>query len=201
MSEFRINARNFFLTYPRCNIEREEVLAQLKRVFVPATSIHVARELHEDGTPHIHALVSCDRKYDVRSRDRLHLKMGDVIYEGDYQAAKNVNAVRQYIAKDDSPLIWEQEAKPSIKELLDAAKTDQEFINSMITNYPDKAVTAFPSILALATYKFKIHQEPYVPDFAPDSFHNVPMAALDWVRDNLRAGRTHLHTCVYCDRV
>ena len=59
---FRICSRSWFLTYPKCSLGKEEALALLKAKR-PAKGIVVARELHEDGTPHLHAYVMLNAEF------------------------------------------------------------------------------------------------------------------------------------------
>lgn len=50
------NGRRFFLTYPRCELSKESLGSFLKSVG-EVKYLLVARELHEDGCPHLHACV------------------------------------------------------------------------------------------------------------------------------------------------
>lgn len=61
MPKFNFNAKRVFLTYPRCTLEKEELLEWAKTISEPLT-FHIAKELHEDGTPHLHALLQWDTK-------------------------------------------------------------------------------------------------------------------------------------------
>jgi len=64
--KFRVNAHKFFLTYPQCNLEPADVLAFLKQKgFI--TRYTIGRERHEDGNPHIHAVVEYATKLNVVS--------------------------------------------------------------------------------------------------------------------------------------
>jgi len=50
------NGKQFFLTYPRCERSADE-LAQFLQSVATCSYYLIARELHEDGTPHLHACV------------------------------------------------------------------------------------------------------------------------------------------------
>lgn len=69
---FRANARNFFLTYPHCSLDEDE-LPYLVPFFesITATSelvyYTIARELHADGTPHIHVVLTYSNLVDIRN--------------------------------------------------------------------------------------------------------------------------------------
>ena len=190
MSGFRIQARHFFLTYPRCTVTKEQALQQLKTAFPVARSIKVAQEHHEDGTPHLHAVVTCSRKYDCRARDRLHLKGEDgTVFQGDYQAVKNINAVNNYIAKDDTPLVWqtEEEEEPETITLLEQSANKEEFLLNCITKRTKHAERCFLNLERMAEIYFKTPVQVYTPPYTPESFC-VPDALTDWVRENLTAG-------------
>lgn len=62
--KFRINAINIFLTYPRCSLAKELALERLIAVNLPSNKkfIRVARELHEDGIPYLHALIELEER-------------------------------------------------------------------------------------------------------------------------------------------
>lgn len=56
-SRFRFRGKSIFLTFPQCDLEPELVAQQLlSKWHRQATYLHVVKELHEDGSPHIHAL-------------------------------------------------------------------------------------------------------------------------------------------------
>lgn len=190
MANFRLNARHFFLTYPQCTVTREQALEQLKRSILHAVTIKVAREQHEDGSPHLHVLVSCNRKYDCSSRERLHLRGEDgTVFQGNYQAARNIAAVNNYIAKDDTPLVWQAEeaAETDGLALLQQCNSKEEFLRECITKRYKHAERCFLNLERIADWYFKPAVEPYTPPYTPDSFC-VPDALTEWVRVNLTAG-------------
>ena len=64
-SSFRFYAKNVFLTYTQCPCPKEQLLELLQSLLQLACQpyyILVARELHEDGNPHLHAMVQCTKK-------------------------------------------------------------------------------------------------------------------------------------------
>lgn len=94
--KFNITARGWFLTYPQCSLAKEEVLQALKdkgRVILQAV---VSRELHEDGTPHIHAYLFLSDRFNTKNS-----RFWDIgNFHGNYQSAKSLKAVVKYIKKD-----------------------------------------------------------------------------------------------------
>ena len=74
-NSFRVNAKALFLTYSRCPLSRQFVLDKLKSLHFNLIYIRVAKELHSDGTPHLHCLLQFEqaisitnkRKWDMQS--------------------------------------------------------------------------------------------------------------------------------------
>lgn len=52
----RLQGKRYLLTYPRCTLTKEEVLEALQSS-LSLKAYTVARELHQDGTPHVHACI------------------------------------------------------------------------------------------------------------------------------------------------
>jgi hypothetical protein len=90
----RIQAKGWFLTWPKCNVSKEDALELLKATGELAEWV-VASELHNDGTPHLHAFIKYTRKVDFKV-DRWDLGT----YHGNYQVAKCWRAVEKYCKKD-----------------------------------------------------------------------------------------------------
>ena len=57
-------AKGWFLTYPQCELKKEEVLSILSTNFSKQKIVEyvIAEEKHADGSPHIHAFVKFDKK-------------------------------------------------------------------------------------------------------------------------------------------
>lgn len=67
-AKFRLNASRVLITYPQAppHWTKEHVQAHIKlRLPAAVESMVVARELHRDGSPHFHVLVSCVKKMDI----------------------------------------------------------------------------------------------------------------------------------------
>jgi len=91
---FRLNARNVFLTYPRC-ATLPRLLGEFLQNIRAAQYIHVVREQHRDGTPHIHCLIQWIDKFNVRDERKFD-------FEGQHpniQPARDVAAIEAYISK------------------------------------------------------------------------------------------------------
>ena len=93
---FRIESKSWFLTYPKCPMTKEEVHALLLGKGRAIRGGVIARELHEDGTPHIHVYLLLAKAFSTRNS-----KCWDLAgYHGNYQKARSLDAVIKYISKD-----------------------------------------------------------------------------------------------------
>jgi hypothetical protein len=108
---FRIRSKRFFLTYPKVldlpNLE-ELFLKAMEEAFELLSkkemSYVIVKELHEDGTPHMHIYLQFPSQRHIYSRDKLHVKLigidGEVVVqEGKYEAVRNGELVIAYILK------------------------------------------------------------------------------------------------------
>lgn len=103
--KFRLQAKNLFLTYPKCYAPKESLLNYLVRhQSLDPLFILIGQEKHEDGTPHLHAYVQNKEKVDIKSPNALDFEC----YHGDYVAAKgNYYEVYDYVTKEDKePATW-----------------------------------------------------------------------------------------------
>lgn len=109
----RINAASLFLTFPQCSTSKEEALRSLLAIKFPKKVLwaKICQEKHKDGSNHLHLLVTFDSKIDLRSFELLDQITGK---RGNYQGARSVRQVSDYIHKEDpSPLIYEREPRSS----------------------------------------------------------------------------------------
>ena len=96
--KFRIQSKSWFLTYPKLDKSKEEALALLKNKLAgkPYVGMVVCRELHEDGSPHIHAFVLLKDLFNCQNERFWDLDS----HHGEYQKARDITAVAKYIKKD-----------------------------------------------------------------------------------------------------
>lgn len=125
---FRLTAKSFFLTYPQCTLTKEEAIAQLK-VLGPTTYWVIGREKHEDGNPHLHAVVTFTYKRNVKSVNFFDLKGENTTYHGNYQTCKNVDASINY-CKKDGDWIESDEIEDADESLIEIARkhSREEFL-------------------------------------------------------------------------
>jgi len=102
--KFRIRSKNLFLTYaqlPEVPNLIEKILDQLKSALKRNDMKHlIAKELHEDGNPHVHVYLSFDTPVGVYSSSKLDLEFGGKSYHGKYETVKSKHSTIQYLLKD-----------------------------------------------------------------------------------------------------
>lgn len=91
-----MDATTFFLTYPQADIPHEQLFAKLQSI-KPVVWARLARERHEDGNWHSHAIV----RFGARVRARTDMRMFDCNgHHPNIQVPRRVCDVLQYCAKD-----------------------------------------------------------------------------------------------------
>lgn len=63
----RLRAKGWFLTYPRCEVSKEEALSILHQTG-PISEYVVAKEDHADGVPHLHSFIKYETKQEFKER-------------------------------------------------------------------------------------------------------------------------------------
>jgi len=99
---FRLSGKSLFLTYPRCLLARGD-LGDFIRDKIAVEYLLICKENHQDGTPHLHALAICKKKYQSEVATCLDVAG----YHGNYQTARDTDQVRDYIMKyDTEPYVY-----------------------------------------------------------------------------------------------
>jgi len=95
---FRLQAKQFFLTYPKCYSEKQAVADKLLEKWKSEISGYcIAKEDHEDGTPHIHMLLRFNEKKNFKDPECFDFLTGQ---HGNYQTVRSFKSVLEYIKKD-----------------------------------------------------------------------------------------------------
>lgn len=167
---FRIRSKKFFLTYPKVidlpNI-KELFLESIKETFsiLGETMMNylIVKELHQDGTPHIHVYLEFKQKQSIYSRDKLHVKLKDndgkdIVQEGKYEAARGKDSVVEYVLKEPDtdyitniclPIVGGVVYTDPQQHLLAILETEgyEAATNALLTEYKELAATKATSIV------------------------------------------------------
>ena len=110
---FRLQGKTLFLTYSQVNkdLTKEEILNQLQAKLCIKNYL-IAKEYHKDMGVHIHVLIELFKRCNIRNQTKLDLYWEMKEYHGNYQIAKNIDAIRLYLLKGDDILTnWEIDYK------------------------------------------------------------------------------------------
>ncbi|QHB15491.1 AC1 [Papaya begomovirus 2] len=192
-SSFRLQAKNIFLTYPQCDIPKDEalqMLQQLQWAVVKPTYIRVAREEHADGFPHLHCLIQLSGKSnikDARFFDLTHPRRS-ACFHPNVQAAKDTNAVKNYITKEGDYCESGQykvsggtkSSKDDVYHNAVNAPSAREALEIIRAGDPKTFVVSYHNVKSNIERLFAKAPEPWVPPFPLSSFTNVPEEMQEW---------------------
>jgi len=188
-SHFRFTSKYCFLTYPHCPITPQEFMPFLRCKFdnYAVFFIAIISELHEDGSPHIHALVQCDKRPFVRNPANFDFGC----YHPNIQPARDSKAVLDYISKSGTPLIWGEfkrnRVSPSKRDerwrnIINTSTSKEEYLSAIKDAFPQEWATRLQWLEYSADKLFPPVQEPYVSPY-PDI--SCPEELSAWMDENL----------------
>lgn len=93
------------LTYPQCDVSKEDMMEFLQALPKVPKFIIVCEEKHEDGSPHLHAVLQWERKLDTRDEryfdyDTFHPNIG---------SCRALLKAIEYAKKDGCFITWGDE--------------------------------------------------------------------------------------------
>ncbi|ADO40522.1 replicase [Bhendi yellow vein mosaic virus [India:Guntur OY112:2005]] len=198
---FQIYSKNYFLTYPKCSLTKEEALSQIQNLNTPTNKkfIKICRELHENGEPHLHVLIQFEGKYKCQNQRFFDLvsPSRSVHFHPNIQGAKSSSDVKSYIDKDGDTLEWgefqidgrsarggQQTANDAYAAALNAG-SKSEALRVIRELAPKDYVLQFHNLNANLDRIFTPPLEVYVSPFLSSSFDQVPEELEEWVSENV----------------
>nr|ABU95066.1 AC1 [Tomato leaf curl New Delhi virus] len=198
---FRIDAKNYFLTYPKCSLTKEEALSQLQTLETPTAKkfIKICRELHEDGSPHIHVLIQFEGKFQCKNNRFCDLVSPSraAHFHPNIQGAKSASDVKKYIDKDGDVLEWgvfqidgrsarggQQTANDAYAQAINTGNKE-DALKVLKELAPKDYVLQFHNLVTNLDRIFQPRSEVYVSPFSISSFDRVPAELVDWVSSNV----------------
>lgn len=95
MPTFKFDSSTAFLTYPQCSLEIDVLVNELRKL-QDIEWARVCRERHEDGNPHLHAVIKFTKR--LQSRDQ---RVFDVSgHHPNIQRIRSIKHALQYVTKD-----------------------------------------------------------------------------------------------------
>nr|AUT17689.1 C1 [Tomato yellow leaf curl virus] len=198
---FKINAKNYFLTYLNCSLSKEEALSQLLALNTPTNKkfIRVAHELHEDGSPHLHVLIQFEGKYQCKNQRFFDLSSPSrsAHFHPNIQAAKSSTDVKTYVEKDGDFIDFgifqidsrsarggQQSANDAYAEALNSGRKS-EALNILKEKAPKDYILQFHNLSSNLDRIFQEPPAPYISPFLSSSFNQVPDELEVWVSENV----------------
>nr|QTT61843.1 replication-associated protein [Opuntia virus 2-DBG_56] len=196
---FRIQAKNYFLTYPQCSLSKEEALQQLTHLSLPSNLkyIKICTELHQNGEPHLHVLLQFEGKV-ICTNNRLFDLVSptrSAHFHPNIQGAKSSSDVKSYIDKDGDTLEWgqfqidgrsarggQQTANDSYAQALNASSIE-EALQILKEQQPKDFVLQHHNLKTNLQKIFQQPPPPYTPPYPLSSFTNVPEEMQEWADD------------------
>nr|CAS97475.1 replication associated protein (Rep) [Pepper yellow vein Mali virus] len=198
---FKINSKNYFLTFPKCSLTKEEALEQLLNLSTPTNKkfIKVCRELHTNGEPHLHVLLQFEGKYQCTNNRFFDLvsPTRSAHFHPNIQGAKSSSDVKSYVEKDGDTLEWGvfqvdgRSARGSCRNANDAAAEalnadSAEAAMAIIREkLPKEFIFQFHNLKNNLDRIFQEPPAPYVSPFLLSSFSQVPEELEEWVSENV----------------
>nr|CRI68215.1 Replication protein [Pepper golden mosaic virus] len=193
---FRLQCKNIFLTYPQCDIPKDEALEMLRSLkwsVVKPMYIRVSREEHSDGFPHLHCLIQLSGKCnikDARFFDITHPRRS-AQFHPNVQAAKDSNAVKNYVTKDGEYCEYGQyKVSGGTKHYKDDvyynavnAASAEEALDIIKEGDPKPFIVSYHNIKANIERIFTTPPMPWIPPYPLSSFNNVPEDMQQWVSE------------------
>nr|QSS76770.1 C1 protein [Tomato curly stunt virus] len=198
---FQIYAKNYFLTYPHCSLNKEEALHQIQKLSTPTNKkyIKICRELHEDGSPHIHVLIQFEGKYKCQNQRFFDLvsPTRSAHFHPNIQGAKSSSDVKSYIDKDGDTIEWgdfqvdgrsarggQQTANDAAAEALNSGSAEAAMA-IIREKLPEKFIFQYHNLKSNLDRIFAPPLEVFVSPFLSSSFDRVPEELEEWAFQNV----------------
>lgn len=190
---FRLDASYWFITYSQCPLEREFVLEEIytRHDTRQPEWIIVARERHDDGRFHLHALLFWGKRFCTRNPRFLDITGPDgTVYHPKLEPVKHLGKTLNYIYKEDTnpvefgtipdPSTTERDARgDTIRRLLATATSAEELLSSVRDEDPVHYVEKIFQWERVAQRKFEQVVDPDPVEQRP--FHNIPADIQGWL--------------------
>lgn len=158
----QIHAKNFFLTYPQCDLDIEDAINQIQDK-ATAKYICCSKENHHetDGT-HLHILVMLEKQLYVRDQAFWDLRNpfeGHAGFHGHYEACRAPKATLTYVQKDGN---WREVGVCPFRSMLSIAQKNQMMREGQLIKMIDEgyiSMERLPGLVkALNLYKHLVQR-------------------------------------------
>ena len=169
---FQLNAKNVFLTYPRCTLPKEDLLQHLLSLF-PESTIRVGHELHRDEGDHLHAFIA--NKQPIRLKGDTAKSHFDFRgHHPNIQSARKPKECLNYCGKDgdyiDSAAFDLEPTKRCWSDVI-KAESASEALALSLELFPRDYVLNHEKLEYFINKHFKVEIPAYIPD--PEQLFNI----------------------------
>lgn len=183
---FAFDGVHVFLTYPQCTLEREQ-LRDFLRNLVPNCEYIVARELHADGQPHLHAYVHFGRRRRFAGASAFDVDG----FHPNIQKPRSARGCIAYCRKEDAePLVSDGldglsgDTKTGWGDLLELSTNREEFLELTRRHFPRDYVLGLERVLFFCEWRFGRTETTYSGRTRGE--FREPDSLTSWVTDNLQ---------------
>ncbi len=200
---FRLQARNLYLTYPRCERGHAEVMTRIRERFGDGQIdyVVVGRELHADGSHHLHVALGLKSRVNYRTPACLDWVTGQ---HGNYQSTRDRVHVLRYCIKDgdysqhgivvDDYLRARKKHKGKQSEAVAKEVQDGKSLKEISDAYPGFTLMNLPKIKAYQSFVENTHGgealDGNVQPILSLSISPVERKLYAWLRSNLHGRPT-----------
>lgn len=186
---FRVNAKEYFFTYPKCPLTRQYLLEFLQGKFGDKFEWAViAQEKHQDDSLHLHASVGLKHRYDCKNERIFDIEFDGAVYHPNVRATRNIDNANNYCLKDDEDVLMfgdipdttSKKRKIDYAAVINNSTNKSEFLSNLELADPRSSIFNHPSIVAYAEYRFKPVASAFESPYSSDSFQFAPPAFWDW---------------------
>lgn len=178
---FRLSAKRVFLTYPQIGDITHDEIHQHLSTFGDTYS---ALEYHEDGQPHIHAIVTSHIKFNIRSSNYFD-------YRGKHpniQSIRDVRATSDYVGKGgatkgEPPGVPNESRAARLTTLLNESGNYEEFIRGYESIDPYGYINNYDRIRSFGTQRYESRS--LIGNARERTEFKVPPEIEKWVQANL----------------
>ncbi len=155
---FRVQAKKFFLTYPKNETTSEVAMKAILTKFPKLKWCIVAQEAHKDETHHLHVALWLNSTVDYRNRDYWDFVTGK---KGNYQVARDIVRVVKYVTKENKYLCYQIDPPTWLKAKKKKTGTSFELVAKLMQDGKslDDLDAIYPGMIAMNLQKLQKYKK------------------------------------------
>ena len=103
---YRLQAKNLFLTYPKCPLQPSVALKLIDDLLKPNVDYAMCvQEEHQDGSLHLHFVVALKKKLRTSNPRFADLTVPEGTYHGSYESCRGIRASVEYLFKTGNEVV------------------------------------------------------------------------------------------------